>query len=172
MAKSVSEESTVLLPCDQCLFCDKKAIKKRGSKELPTKTFTEWSHKSSDWQNIEKMTTEMQSHGYSSLLRKVDGIDLFAAKTHFHPSYYHKFHSKYQSFTGYNWSKNAEAIENQEVMLKAHVGVCSICESVWNMSIFQIPLRNHYKLRFFSFRALKKTAQTIGFAPFWRMGTS
>ena len=86
VAEIVSEESTVLLPCDQCLFCDKKTIKKRGNKELPTKTFTEWSHKSSGWQNIEKMTTEMQSHGYSSLLRKVDGIDLFAAKTHFHPS--------------------------------------------------------------------------------------
>ena len=45
VAEIVSEESTVLLPCDQCLFCDKKTIKKRGNKELPTKTFTEWSHK-------------------------------------------------------------------------------------------------------------------------------
>ena len=63
---------------DQCLFCDKKTITKRGKKELPTKTFTDWSHKSSGWQNIEKMATEMQSHGYSSLLRKVAGVDLFA----------------------------------------------------------------------------------------------
>ena len=66
VAKSVSEESNVLLPPDQCLFYDKKTIKKRGKKELPTKTFTDWSHKS--WQNIEKIATEMQSHGYSSLL--------------------------------------------------------------------------------------------------------
>ena len=87
---------------DQCLFCDKKTITKRGKKELPTKTFTDWSHKSSGWQNIEKIATEMQSHGYSSLLRKVAGVDLFAAQAHFHPLFYHKFHSKYQSFTGYH----------------------------------------------------------------------
>ena len=41
VAKTVSEESTVLLPGDQCLFCDKKTIKKRGKKGLPTKTFTD-----------------------------------------------------------------------------------------------------------------------------------
>ena len=41
VAKSVSEESNVLLPPDQCLFYDKKTIKKRGKKELPTKTFTD-----------------------------------------------------------------------------------------------------------------------------------
>ena len=89
VAKSVSEESTVLLPPDQCLFCDKKTIKKCGKKKLPTKTLTDWSHKSSGWQNIEKMATEMQSYGHSSLLRKVAGVGLFAAEAHFHPSCYH-----------------------------------------------------------------------------------
>ena len=88
VAKSVSEESTVLLPPDQCLFYDKKTIKKRGKKELPTKTFTDWGHKS--WPNIEKIATEMQSHGYSSLLWKVAGVDLFAVVANFHPSCYHK----------------------------------------------------------------------------------
>ena len=58
-------------------------------KKLPTKTLTDWSHKSSGWQNIEKMATEMQSHGHSSLLRKVAGVGLFAAEAHFHPSCYH-----------------------------------------------------------------------------------
>ena len=130
VAKSVLEESTVLLPPDQCLFCDKKTIKKRGKKELSNKTFTDWSHKSSGWQNIEKMATKMQSHGCSFLLRKVAGFDLFVAEPHFDPSCYHKFHSKYQSFTGYHQSKNAEAIENQEVMLKAHAAAYSEIKSV------------------------------------------
>ena len=112
LAKSVSEESNVLLPPDQCLFCDKTTIKKHGKKELSSKTFTDWSHKPSGWQNIERMATEMQSHDYSSLLRKVAGVDLFAAEAHFHPSCYHKFHSKYQSFTRYHQLKNGEAIGN------------------------------------------------------------
>ena len=71
------------------------------------------------------MATEIRSHGYSSLLRKVAGVDLFAAEAHFHPSCYHKFHSKYQSFTGYHQVKNAEAIESQELMLKAHAATYS-----------------------------------------------
>ena len=54
-------------------------------KKLPTKTLTDWSHKSSGWQNIEKMATEMQSYGHSSLLRKVAGVGLFAAEAHFDP---------------------------------------------------------------------------------------
>ena len=80
LAKSALKESTVLLLPDQSLFCDKKTIKKRGKRELPTKSFTDWSHKYSGWQNIEKMATEMQSHGYSFLLRKVTDVDLFAAE--------------------------------------------------------------------------------------------
>ena len=80
LAKSALKESTVLLLPDQSLFCDKKTIKKRGKKELPTKSFTDWSHKYSGWQNIEKMATEMQSHGYSFLLRKVTDVDLLAAE--------------------------------------------------------------------------------------------
>ena len=135
VAKSVSKELTFLLPPDQCLFCDKKTIKKRAKNELPTKTFTDWSHKSSGWQNIEKMATEMQSHGYSSLLRKVAGVDLFAAEAHFHPSCYHTFHSKYQSFTGYHQSKNAEAIESQEVMLKVHAAAYSEIKSIIHKQI-------------------------------------
>ena len=72
----------------------------------------------------------MQSHGYSSLLRKVAGFDLFAAESHFHPSCYHKSHSKYQSFIGYHQSKNAEATESQEVMLKAHAAAYSEIKSI------------------------------------------
>ena len=40
------------------------------------------------------------------------------------------------------------------------------------MSIIQISLRKPYKLRFFSFRALTKTAQKIGFAPFLKDGNT
>ena len=72
----------------------------------------------------------MQSCGYSSLLRKVAGVDLYAAEAHFHPLGYHKFRTKYQSYTGYHQSKNAEAIESQELMLKAHTAACSEIKSI------------------------------------------
>ena len=130
VAKSVSEESTVLLPPDQCLFVTRRQSRNMEKKELPTKTFTDWSHKSSGWQNIEKMATEMQSHNYSSLLRKVAGVDLFAAEAHFHPSCYHKFHSKYQSFTRYHQLKNGEAIKNQDLMWKAYAAAYSEIKSI------------------------------------------
>ena len=48
---------------------------------------------------------------------------------------------------------------HQQCQVLRWLGVCSISNSVWKMSIFQISLRNPYKLRFFSFRALKKKAQ-------------
>ena len=76
------------------------------------------------------MATEMQSHNYSSLLRKVAGVDLFAAEAHFHPSCYHKFHSKYQSFTRYHQLKNGEAIKNQDLMWKAYAAAYSDIKSI------------------------------------------
>ena len=41
------------------------------------------------------------------------------------------------------------------------LGVCSISDRVWKMSMFQIPLRNPYKLCFLSFQALMKTVQKL-----------
>ena len=63
------------------------------------------------------------------------------------------------------------AYRHQRCQVLRWLGVCSISNNVWKMSIFQIPSRNPYKLRFFSFQALKKTVQKIGFASVWRMGT-
>ena len=68
----------------------------------------------------------MQNHGYSSLLRKVTGVDLFAAEAHFHKSCLHTFYSKYQSITGYHQSTCAEAKETQEVLSKAHTSAYDI----------------------------------------------
>ena len=50
----------------------------------PTETFTSWSHKKPGWTNIEQMTRALQNDGYSGLLNKVAGVDLFAVEAHFH----------------------------------------------------------------------------------------
>ena len=36
------------------------------------------------WTNIEQMTRTLQNDGYSGLLNKVAGVDLFANEVHFH----------------------------------------------------------------------------------------
>ena len=67
-AKRLLEKSPFLFLPGECLFCGKKTIKKQRKKENLTKTFPGWSHKSSGWENIEKMAKKMQNKGYSSLL--------------------------------------------------------------------------------------------------------
>ena len=112
------------------------------------------------------MPTEMQSHGYSSLLRKVAGFDLFAAESHFHPLCYHKSHSKYQSFIGYNQSKNAEATESQEVMLKAHAAAYSEIKSIIQKQIItdhKVLLLLVLRGKYISMNCLNKINQTMTF---------
>ena len=116
-------KSLFLFPPNKCLFCEIKTIKKQGKKEHLTKTFPDWRYKSSGWENIEKMAKEMQNDGYSSLLHKIAGLDLFAAEAHFYKSCYHNIHSKFQTFKGYHQSKSTEAKKKkkQELLCKAHV---------------------------------------------------
>ena len=64
----------------------------------------------------------MQNDSHSSLLRKVAGVDLFAAEAHFHKSCYHNFHSKFQTLKGYHKSKSTETKEKQELLCKAQTG--------------------------------------------------
>ena len=126
--KRLFENSPFLFPPEKCLFCGKKTIKKQGKKDHLSKTFLHWSHKSSDWENVEKMAKVMQNEGCSSLLCKVTDIDLFAAETHFHKYCYHKFHSKFQTFKGYYKSKSTGAKEKQEQMQS------TCCSIQWNKS--------------------------------------
>ena len=69
-----------LLQSDKCLFCDKKTIKKQDKKKSLTKTFSDWSHKSSGWEKIERMAKEMQNEGNNSLLCKVAGVGYTLSK--------------------------------------------------------------------------------------------
>ena len=85
----------------------------------PTETFTSWGHKKSGWTNIEQMTRDLQNNRYSGLLRKVAGVDLFAAEAHFHQPCYSKFYSKHQTWKGYHRSSNADEDVDVE-MLAAH----------------------------------------------------
>ena len=117
-AKRSLVKSAFLFPTDRCLFCDKKTIKKHGEKGFPTEAFSDWSHKSSGWKNIEEMAAEMQNNGYSSLLRKVAGVDLFATEACFHKSCYCNFYSKYQTFTGYHQSTTADTKETRKCCRK------------------------------------------------------
>ena len=65
------------------------------------------------------MARDLQNNGYSGLLRKVAGVDLFAAEAHFHRPCYSKFYSKHQTWKGYHRSSNAD--ENVDLeMLAAH----------------------------------------------------
>ena len=59
------------------------------------------------------MARDMQDEGYGSLLRKVTGVDLFAAEAHFHESGYRQFYSKHQTWKGYHKSQDHEAVELQ-----------------------------------------------------------
>ena len=90
------------------LFCDKKTTTFGGKKYFPTETFTSWVHKESGWSNIEPMAKDLQYDVYGTLLRKVAGVDLFAAEAHFHRPCYSKFCSKYQTCEGYHRSSNAD----------------------------------------------------------------
>ena len=66
----------------------------------PTETFTSWGHKKSGWTNTEQMARDLQNYGYSGLLCKIAGVDLFAAEAHFHQPFYSKFYSKHQTWRG------------------------------------------------------------------------
>ena len=102
-----------------CLFCDKKTTTSRGKMFKPTETFTSWDHKKSGWTNIEQIARDLQNTGYSGLLCKVAGVDLFAAEAHFHRPCYSKFYSKHQTWKGYHRSSNADENVGLE-MLAAH----------------------------------------------------
>ena len=67
-----------------CLFCDKNTTTSGRKMFKPTETFTSWGHKNSGWTNIEQTARDLQNNGYSGLLRKVAGVDLFAAEANFH----------------------------------------------------------------------------------------
>ena len=93
--KRRSEEGNKsIFPHGICLFRDKKTTTSRVKMFKPTEIFTSWGHNKSGWKNIEQMARDLQDHGYSGLLRKVAGADLFAAEAHFHQSCHSKFYSK------------------------------------------------------------------------------
>ena len=71
------------------------------------------------------MAKKMQNKGYSCLLRKFAGIDLFVPEAYFHKSCYHNFHGKFQTFKGYHQSKSKEMKEKQELLYKAHAAAYS-----------------------------------------------
>ena len=72
----------------------------------------------------------MQNKGYSCLLRKFAGIDLFAPEAYFHKSCYHNFHNKFQTFKGYHQSKSTEMKEKQELLCKAHAAAYSEIKAI------------------------------------------
>ena len=87
--KRRSEEGNkFVFPHGICLFCDKKTTASGGKIFKPTEIFTSWGHKNSGWTNIEQMARDLQYDGYSGLLRKVAGVDLFAGDAHFHQPCY------------------------------------------------------------------------------------
>ena len=65
------------------------------------------------------MARDFQNDGYSGLLRKVAGVDLFAAEVHFHQPCYFIFYSKDQIWKGYHKSSNGDENVDFE-MLAAH----------------------------------------------------
>ena len=65
------------------------------------------------WINIEQMARDLQNEGHGALLRKVAGIDLFAAEAHFHRPCLLKFYNKQQTWEGYHRSSNAD--ENVDI---------------------------------------------------------
>ena len=84
-----------------------------------TDTCTSWGHEKSGWTNIEQMARDLQNNGYSGLLRKVAGADLFAAEVHFHRPCCSKFYSKHQTWKGHHRLSNAD--ENVDLeMIAAH----------------------------------------------------
>ena len=102
----------IIFPADQCLFCDKNAIKVKQEKHWPTESFSSWVHKDSGWQQIEPMAKDIQGIGdYGSLYRKVAGIDLFAAEAHFHRICINKFYGKHQVWAGYHKSKSEDGAD-------------------------------------------------------------
>ena len=56
------------------------------------------------------MARDMHNLGYGPLLRKVTGVDLFAAEAHFHRSCITKSYSKHQTREGYHRSKKEEGV--------------------------------------------------------------
>ena len=87
--KRRSEEGNkFVFPHGICLFCNKKTTASGGKIFKPTEIFTSWGHKKSGWTNIEQMARDLQNDGYSGLLRKVAGVDLFACEAHFHQPCY------------------------------------------------------------------------------------
>ena len=113
----------VLLPSSECLFCGKGRLKKNGIQHYPDKTFPSWKDKKSSWENIEPMAQQLVAAdaGYSSLLRKVAGVDLFAAEAHYHQVCYQGFYSKHQSvIKEYHQSKQEEEIAKQDQITATH----------------------------------------------------
>ena len=67
---------------------------------------------------------------YSSLLRKVAGVDLPAAEAHYHDICLHKFYSKHQSIKGYHQSKEEERVLDQNHTFTIHNQAYNIIKDV------------------------------------------
>ena len=82
------------------------------------------------------MTRALQNDGYSGLLNKVAGVDLFAVEAHFHWPCFSKFYSKHQTWKGYHRASNADV---DLEMLVAHATAYGSVKSF-------IQKRNNYPL--------------------------
>ena len=133
-----------------CLFCDKKTTTSGGKMFKPTETFTSWGHKKSGWTNVEQMARDLQNDGYSGLLRKVAGVDLFAPEAHFHRPCYSKFYSKHQTWKGYHRSPNANENVDPEMLATRAIAYESVKsftqkEIITNQNVTSLNvLRDHY----------------------------
>ena len=90
----ISEEiwSSFLFP-DLCIFCDKPEIKAKGKTGRLAK-FQSWKHKDPAWKVIVPRARELNNE---NLYRKVQGKDLFAMETKFHPTCRNIFNTEYQN---------------------------------------------------------------------------
>ena len=118
------EGNKCVFPDGICLFCDKKTTISGGKIFKPTETFTSWGHKKSWSINIEQMARDLQNVGYSCLLRKVAGVYLFVAESHFHRPCYSKYYGKHQTCKSYHRSPNAD-----------EWNACSTCYCIWILEI-------------------------------------
>ena len=92
--KHVSAAAVKKFVSDECIFCDRNAIKVNGTTQKPSQTFAAWKNRESGWQKIEKMAEAL---GNFRLYRKIEGVDLYAADAHFHEQCYHRFCSDYHN---------------------------------------------------------------------------
>ena len=96
------------------------------------------------------MARDLQNDGYSGLLRKVAGVDLFAPEAHFHRPCYSKFYSKHQTWKGYHKSSNANENVDPEMLATRAIAYESVKsftqkEIITNQNVTSLNvLRDHY----------------------------